>query len=184
VEIGYNDALTSLQGLDSLVSVGGDLAVTAHPSLLSLQGLGALASVGDDLFVDENDVLTSLGGLQSLQTVGGDLLVYYDPALLSFDLPALASVGDDLIIVDNDVLALLSGLQTLQSVGGLYLGTRPTCCANGNPVLTDVTALYGLTTVTGEVVIVNNPLLTDAAAQVLVDEIDSIGGNVTVSGNE
>jgi hypothetical protein len=54
----------------------------------------------------------------------------------------------------------------------------------GNPVLTDVTALYGLTHVGNDVIVVGNVSLTDAAAQALADEIDTIGGSVTISGNE
>lgn len=52
-----------------------------------------------------------------------------------------------------------------------------------NATLGDVTALDGLTHVTGDVTIIDNPLLGDAAAQSLVDAIDQIDGTVTISGN-
>lgn len=43
--------------------------------------------------------------------------------------------------------------------------------------------LYGLTSVGYDVMLTDNLILTDLAAQALVDEIDFIGGTVTISGN-
>lgn len=52
-----------------------------------------------------------------------------------------------------------------------------------NAVLVDLTPLYSLASVDDDVTIRDNLSLTDAAAQALVDEIDAIGGTVSVSGN-
>lgn len=52
-----------------------------------------------------------------------------------------------------------------------------------NAALADVSALYGLTSVQDDVTIRDNVVLTDLAAQDLVNEIDTIGGSIRISGN-
>jgi hypothetical protein len=54
---------------------------------------------------------------------------------------------------------------------------------SANTALTDVTGLYGLTSVTGDVRVTSNRSLATADADALVAEIDAIGGATTVSGN-
>ena len=50
--------------------------------------------------------------------------------------------------------------------------------------LVDVSSLHGLDEVGRHVTITNNTQPTNTAAQVLVSNIGTIGGTVTVSGNE
>ena len=75
----------------------------------------------------------------------------------------------------NPVLVSLDGLEALRTIDGALWLQR-------NPVLTDLTALYGLSAV-GSVDIEWNAALGDTAASALVSEIDTIHGAVTVAHN-
>merc|ERR1712146_263917 len=73
--ISKNDALTSLDGLNSLESVGNSLYIFDNDALTSLKGLDSLQSVNSDLDIRYNSALTSLDGLDSLENVGGRCLI-------------------------------------------------------------------------------------------------------------
>lgn len=84
------------------------------------------------------------------------------------------------------------GAPPLAVVGWKHLGERAHGDAeeasgptrqHRNDGLTDVTALYGVG-VGNDLTVTDNPNLGDAAAQALVDQIGSIGGSVTISGNQ
>lgn len=193
----HNIALETLSGLERLATVPGDLFIAGNTALTSLSGLENLTTVGKHLTIGYNNdedapyyyysnaSLTSLVGLSGLATIGGNLSIYSNEALTSLSgLDSLSVVGGDLRIGysyddddygGNDALTSLDGLETLVSIGGeLFIGY--------NKPLVDVLALYNLTSVT-DVSILYNPVLTDTAAQALVDEIDSIAGRVTITGN-
>merc|ERR1711977_521638 len=70
--------VTTLQGLEGLTEVRGHLDISENPQLTSLAGLESLRSVGGDFWVIGNDLFWTLGlgdSLQSLESVGGDLLL-------------------------------------------------------------------------------------------------------------
>jgi hypothetical protein len=189
-----NPGLTTMTGLEGVRSVGGVLRITENDGLETLSGLDQVRSVRT-LTIENNPALETLAGLERLTSVGLDVGVVDNPSLISLSgLDNLTSVGGVLDIDGNDALGSLSGLERLTSVGDLSIGSldeyygrghsddyRPD---HGNHRLNDVTALFGLTQVVREVVIADNIRLTDVAAQALVDEIDTIGGTVTVSGND
>jgi len=75
----------------------------------------------------------------------------------------------------HDGLMSLDGLQSLQTIG-YELSLR------ANAQLADVTALHGLISAP-RVTIADNPVLTDAAAWALVDEIDQAPDSVGIDGN-
>ena len=63
LDIRDNDLLTSLDGLESLVSVWDRLSVSSNPSLVDLRGLERLQTVGGELYLSDNGSLISLAGL-------------------------------------------------------------------------------------------------------------------------
>ena len=80
-----NGALTNLDGLANLTSVGGDLYIgvffNGNPALTNIDGLANLTSVGGDLYIFGNGALTNLDGLANLTSVGGDLYISFNAAL-------------------------------------------------------------------------------------------------------
>jgi hypothetical protein len=88
-----DSSLTTLAGLESLTSVGGDFIILNNRALTEVEGLHALTSVGGDLRVQENPVLTSVAGLRALTSIPSSLMVYRNDALQTLSLAALTSVG-------------------------------------------------------------------------------------------
>jgi hypothetical protein len=65
--------LTSIDGLQNLTDVGGDLNFYQCTGLTSVDGLRNLTIVGGWMNFSKCTGLTSVEGLQNLTTVGGDL---------------------------------------------------------------------------------------------------------------
>jgi hypothetical protein len=97
-------ALTNLDGLAGVTSVGGTMNIQDNAALTDTGGLSALATVANGLLVVANDGLTrlSLPALTSVATnpapsAGGAstglLIVSANPALTAIDLPALTFVA-------------------------------------------------------------------------------------------
>ena len=94
-----NDALTNLDGLSNITSVGGYLRIEGNDVLTNLDGLSNITSVDGRLYIEGNDVLTNLDGLSNI-----------------------TSVGDDFYIKGNDSLDRFCGLYLLLSSEGLQGG--------------------------------------------------------------
>jgi len=77
------EEVTSLEGLEGLVTVGGDLSIRDNPQLTSLSGLEGLTRVSGNIYVEGNTNLASLTGLANLERVGGRLILEKNPKLLS-----------------------------------------------------------------------------------------------------
>ena len=87
-----NDALTSLEGLNRITSVGGYLNIQSNAALTSVEVLNSLTSVGGYFEIVSNDGLTSLEGLNSLTSIGGNLAIYASPALCQSLVDAFVSM--------------------------------------------------------------------------------------------
>ncbi len=99
--------MTSLSGLESLTSLGGDLKIFDSNALVSISALSNLTSVGGHLSIESNNILTSLTGLESLTSIDGELNVAYNASLTN--LCALYNVnltGDLLEIHENTLLSM------------------------------------------------------------------------------
>lgn len=169
-----DDALVSLDGLQGLAAVE-LLVVSDNPALTSFDGLG-LTSI-HSLSVSLNPSLRSLDALSDAVFTGGNVSVIGNDALVSLDGLEGVEVADSVIVDDNPALASLRGLERLTALTG-------DLALSENGALTDLGALYGLVDVARDVAIQDNRALTDAAAWTLLAEIDTIGGTVTVSGND
>jgi len=129
--------LQNLGGLESLTALGG-LNIQNNAALTNLDGLSGLVSVGDAVNIAGNDALTGVDGLASLTAVGGVFVLDDNLALSHVDgLARLESVGGDLLITDNTSLAQLDGLSKLASVGSAVSIQR-------NPSLADIDGLWRL----------------------------------------
>ncbi len=201
-----NESLVSLEGLPNLATVDGDLMIAYNPALPTLQGLESLETMTGTLYLVDNGTVTA-GGLDGLTTVGGALEFWDNASLVSFEgLDQLTSIGLWMQNINNDALLDLSGLgglteigaefnimgnDALQTVDGAWALTEIhgwlQICPYGedlNDALTSLGGLYGLQAVDGNVVIRDNPILTNAEAWALVAEIETIGGKVTIADNE
>jgi hypothetical protein len=110
VFIEANAQLSSLDGLQQLSSVGGELDINFDPKLLDLSGLSQLTHIGGAFSIVANG-LTSLNGLEQLKTVGGVFGISSNGALTSLSgLEHVTSVGLTLVIDGNPKLTSLAPL--------------------------------------------------------------------------
>jgi hypothetical protein len=179
-----------LSELSCLTSVGETVRIIGNPSLRTLAPLSRLSSLGGCLRIANSETLTTLSGLEGLTSTGDCFItsgppedrrfgvsIVGNPLLTSLSgLGSLASTSGDLEIHGNGSLLSLSGLDAFQTIEGKL-------SIDNNIVLVDVTALHGLTGVGLDVIISDNPSLPHEAAVALANEIDLIGGTVSITGN-
>ena len=94
----------SLDGLEDLQIVEGDLQIAGNLLLTDLSGLSGLTHVGRELRVDEYP--------------RGDFIIHQNPLLPDLDgLDDLFLVGANVIISNNDLLTSIDGMTSLERVG-------------------------------------------------------------------
>lgn len=209
LEVVGNASLATLSGFDALDEIGSYVLFTANPSLTTLDGFDQVVTIGEALMIGGEPGLATISGFQSLEDVGAVFEIWGNPALASLEgFGALTYVGDYVNLIDNDALVSFAGLENLTKIDGLGLNVMDNdglvtldgldglhdiggnlqissyAETDGNDVLVDVTALYGLEFVGKSVIITHNPSLTDEAAMDLVAHIENIGGNVVIEDND
>ena len=164
------DALTSLEGLEKLATIGierhgfvqDDLIILDNASLSNLSALSNLKTIGGSLTIGRNDSLTNLSGFENLTRIGADLRVFSNHGLSNFDgLDGLTSIGSgrdfqgfrfgEVLVVANDGLENFIGLESLTSIGKLRI------FANSN--LSSLQGFESLATVEREFIVTDNPEL-------------------------
>jgi len=190
--IKYNDSLESLAGLDSLTGVnspgGGKLGIRlfGNPKLLSLTGLENIIELRE-LFI-QGGSLTDLEGLSGLRSIDLELIVQLTQGFETLKgLDSLESV-EEVSLVSNAALRSVSGLDRVSKMGQLAIRT--------NPKLQTLDGLESLLEVTGDVTILENPILDSCGAiEKVLDQNDDldpgpgppgmpdVGGNVLVGEN-
>ncbi|MCF0040673.1 T9SS type A sorting domain-containing protein [Dyadobacter fanqingshengii] len=87
-----NEVLTSLAGLNNLVTVTDSLSVSANALLENLDGLENLKTIGGSVTVIQNSLLASLSGLGKLESIGGAYLwISENPELEMCAIPPVCS---------------------------------------------------------------------------------------------
>ncbi len=93
-----NDALTNLNGLSGITSLGGYIVITEHTSLENLDGLSGITSVGGGrITIEGNDVLTNLDGLGNVTSLWGSGSLY---------------INDNTVLPDCEVCELIDQFAT------------------------------------------------------------------------
>lgn len=173
LQIQGNDALETLAAPGTIV-VDGRLLMVDNPLLTSLQGIDAsgVSSKGDVLVV-ENPLLEDLAALSGL--VSAEWLAITENVSLPglTELSSLELLTDGLTLWGNDAMTSLDGLEQLRRIEGDLV-------IRENDLLTDLSALYGLEEVTGDVIILDNDTLPNNEARDLVEQIETIGGDIDI----
>jgi len=117
VKMSHNAALLHLDGLDNIVSIGGDLWMVINYELQDMSHLSSLSSIGGDFYFSGQFALTDLNGLQNLKTINGSLRIEqnYDLTDLSA-LDGLENIGGFIYIWGNQSLQNLNGFNTIVSL--------------------------------------------------------------------
>lgn len=165
--------LTTLDGLQNITSVGGEIELYSNPILTDITALSKITSVPGRLSVAENDALTTLFGLHNIKSVGNDLNIVSNPALTTMSSLTVTSVGDDIFIENNPLLTDLLGLQNIVTLADELL-------ISGNDALISLQALSGFTIMNDDLEISYNPSLTSLAG---IDNITTYVGDLIISEN-
>ncbi len=170
--------LTSLSGLDSLVSIGGYLYIRLSDVLIDLKGLSSLTSIGSHLYLESNILLTDLSGLDSLTFIGGSIDFRYNSSLETLSgLNSISSLGQHLVLRDNLALSSLSDLAGLTSVGGDVEITL-------NHSLENLNGLENIAAATiNNLSINNNNSLSSCEVQSVCNYLSSPNGTINIDGN-
>lgn len=163
----------TLEGLESLTTVGGDLYINSS-YLTHVDQLENLTSIGGHLEVYGSTQLTNLDGLSNLTEVGRDLSVMFTIALSDLDgLNAVERVGGSLRIESNAVIERIDGLNALEEVeSGVYI--------EGNPLMTSVGGLSALTTIGSDLQLKNNAALASLTG---LGSLSSVGSHAEIMSN-
>ncbi len=190
--------LTSLNGLQSLESVGGlllstlmtlpslnelsnlktiganGLVIALLPELTNLDGLGELTSIGGHFYLYNLESLSAITAVNQLTTIGGDLSFYSLPSLPSLDgLNALTAIGGEVSLYVLPSLTNLEGLDGLATIGGSFYMYYLLSLQN-------LDGLSSLTSVGGGLSIESVPLITHLNG---LNNIDLSGDWVTIENN-
>lgn len=147
--------------------VDGDLIISGADDV-DLGFLACLDEVTGDLYVHDNDALRDADGLYWLEALGGNLVVTRNDALVDFS--GLANV---LEIAEGRSM-IVSENAALERISGLasLVVVRGDLLLRDNPLLTDVTGLHGLGAVLGALAINHNGSLCESQIEALVSEIE------------
>ncbi len=115
-------ALKNLDGLKGLIYVGGDLIIgdiqAENKTLASLQGLQNLLQVDGQIWIENNPHLGNLQGLQSLEAVGGSLGLFNNESLNELKgLQKLKFLGGFLNVAENQDLPTCEATQLRDNLG-------------------------------------------------------------------
>jgi hypothetical protein len=104
-------ALTNIDGLSNLNSIGLDIFLYRCSSLTNVDGLSGLNSIGTEILILECHGLTNLNGLSNLTSMNGYLGIDYNQSLTDISgLQSINPAGIDTLAVTNNPLLTLCNL--------------------------------------------------------------------------
>ncbi|MFT6726714.1 MAG: hypothetical protein ACJAV7_001164, partial [Flavobacteriales bacterium] len=173
-EFKSNFTLASLNGLESLSHLGGNLALEGNITLQEIDAFSGLTQILGDLIIAENHVVGNLGGLQNIESVEGNIVLSPQNLVLSdlSGLNALVSV-EGAFFVSLPALTTLTGLESLNYVGGDFELKSMDLLANADE-------LVSLMAVEGTLSIHNNSSLVNVNG---LESLESIGQNLAIHDN-
>ena len=154
LDVVENDALASLNGLESLTTTSTFLYIRDNAGLTSLAGLDNLRNA-HDMYIWNNTALTSLAGLGGLQSAES-VRIYENSRLVS--LAGLDQVADVEVVE-------IEGNGALTSLEGLGIRSVNRLTVKRNARLTSLDGLTGETWVAGALGIFGNPNLEQLTEQ-------------------
>jgi len=130
------DELKTLDGLDNIIFVGGNIQIEDNDSLVALYAFNDpdMVSVGGEISISTNPMLTTLEGFQSLSHIyaEGDfafagLWLWDNPSLIHLDeFSSLQFVGKGISIFGSDNLESIEGLRNIKDIPlDLDIATAP-----------------------------------------------------------
>jgi hypothetical protein len=204
-----NPALLNVNGLDALTRTKGGVSISTNTSLTNLDGLIALINVGQELIIENNTVLNNISGLRNVavsgmlsgiglriinnaqlsvcnlpnfcayladgskpRTISGNLANCLNEAAVTAACSATCLAGDVAFYTQADIDNFGVTYSQCTSISGALT-------INGNDI-TNVLGLRNITSITGNLNIGNNPVLTSLDG---LNKVTEVGGYVNISFN-
>jgi hypothetical protein len=158
--ISFNDHLTDLDGLESIIHVKTFSEIHTNATLNNINGLRYLAKVGDPQFLES-----------------GSITIAFNPELQNVDgLLGLTEISSYIHISNNTSLLNIDGLANLESIQYLLI--------RNNNSITDINALRNTMFIANEIIITGNSDLTDFCGLETVLNTMNYDGIYQVESNE
>ncbi len=186
IQEGVNEVISSLEPLEFLLEIAGDLDVDGTGTLPNLIGLHNITEIGGSFEITNNANLTSIMSDDEMEIedgcfIGGTLEITNNPNLTSLvggagDLPIF--MPNDVRIIDNPSLTSLQGLHEVEEIGGDLI-------IDNNDALVDLSDLESLQSIGGSFEITNNANLTSIMSddEREVEDGCQIGGTLEIANN-
>ena len=173
VAIAGNPSLQTLDGLDSLRAVSGEVLIQGNDGLVDLAPLGKL--VRGDLTIVSNDFMTDLHGLQEMTTAPGTITVAGNPELISLrGLDGLTTSSFTISIRGNPQLASIEALRGLETAGNLTIADNADLSSIELPALSAVDGQLAIESNRG-LRAISLPALSRVKSSLIVDTNAGIG---------
>ena len=175
--IGDNPLLSNLDGFNNLNTLNGLLSIYNNLDLISINGFNGLTSIGDFFECVSNEALPHINGFQNVRSINGQFQIDGNFMLRDIDgFSKLQSIGSYVVFDENISLTGLGGLSQLQTiVGSLRISF--------NHDLTNLDPLNQLTSIGTTCRIFSNGSLGDCAIEILCDGGTQIGGEIDIFNN-
>jgi hypothetical protein len=176
-----NDNLSSLNGLNNLKTIQGDLTIggiecSGNNALMSLEGLNGLRSVSQTIQIWDNPDLLTLSGLDSLISIGQTLWIYFNMSLKNLHgLESLNSAGSVNIDINYSLLNL-NALFNLINVENISI--------QNNPVLLSIIGIENVNAYfINNLHISDNDILSNCDVRSVCDYLAVYGADVEINNN-
>jgi len=124
--LNFANNMTSLDGLESLNYVFGNVYIETNPVLTDMTALSGMTLVSGDIDIINNNSLVDLNGFQGMTNFLNRLKVGFNDALTSLNgLENITSKVSPLMIMGNNVLTDISTIQNMQLDVGLTITGNP-----------------------------------------------------------
>ena len=170
----FNNTLNTLHGLEALESVGAEFELIFNPQLHNVSALANMTSFGNNIMISGNPSLENLSAIRLPESFNGILEISGNASLVSLTSDdGFLRILNELIIKNNRSLTVLSGLNLLQFVGQLHIFN--------NDALSHLEGLGALTTIERDARIQLNKNLKALTG---FHSLASIFGILDISNNE
>lgn len=194
---GGSQSLETLDGLEALMRVGGNITIGGNPLLENFSAMANVRELGGLIEIKKNDSLLNLDGLAGIEGHVGAVWIQSNLSLVSsVGLSGVESTDGYFTFQHHPELSEFTGLSGLKHVGGA-------CRLGVSPLVTDLSPLASLeyvgdmltmgkvgaeelrfdslTTVGGTLGVVNNPALNSIQG---LRNLEIVGNHLDIYGND